>query len=202
LNENKYTIENKEFNLIDLNDQEWRDFLKKLLDNPPQNAITNQALTKKELEWIDANCCLPICGQEYSGRPGYSSIICGQDGKIALRAWAAEFGVRSSLADPSQYYVNNSLSETLRLFKEWWDKIPPGPKAVKSIVINKEEDDFRPLHLYAWLLTKIEQEEPTHAQRKYFFHLKPWSSALEICMEWIDQGMATKTNNDGILAKI
>lgn len=191
---NQYKVNDQEreelVTLIRLDETEWFEFIKRLVDNDVHYGKTNQKIEYNEIEQIDINLCAPFCNnegflKEYGANTKYISVISEELGHYSLRLWLGENGIRSTLSDVDN--ILNGDSNALYLaFNQWWQKIPLEPQIVEDTIMAKRTREYGVNHIQLWLKS-LDKENPTAAVDKFFREVRLWAQAHELAMDWEDQ---------------
>jgi hypothetical protein len=191
----------KKISKIELDDSEWLIFLQNVPNQDIINIDSNMFLTSKDVERIDTNQCVPLCRnfsfiKRYNADTDMVSIVNGYKGNIYLRLWLAENGINTTLNSTiNEVFSSASSINILNNFWNWWNKLPLEPQPVGNILISKQYKEFGIGHLFAWIKSLLNEEEPKAASDKYIYIIKPWMHAYELMNIWTKKDLII--NNDG-----
>lgn len=171
--------------LIDLDDDEWFEFIKRLVGSDIQCGSAKSRVSYSEVEQIDINFCAPFCTNSeffriYEANTKYLSVISGELGKLSLRLWLGENGIRSSLME-----IQESLSK-YEVFSKWWRAIPLEPQIIDDTIMTKRTQEYGINHVQLWLKS-LEKGKPTSAIDRFSHEVKLWVQAHELFMDWEDR---------------
>lgn len=201
---NAYYINSSEdIDIIDLNNEEWIIFIQNLLNDDIKNIDTDDNLKSADVEWIDTNCCVPLCKnngfiKRYGSDKNFVSIVSGDKGKFYLRFWLACSNINSTLNNVvNDIFIGDDPKIILDNFWSWWSKVSLEPQNVGNTLISKQKQEFGIGHIYVWIKSILKEKEPKSIIDKYVHLLKPWAFAHELYVIWNSGDLII--NNNGKL---